>query len=248
MKKKSKTKPANGAANGATTPADPSDLGRLILGSLEDHGALKLHHLAETHAVDEDVVRKALAQLEKQERITFDYAAQTYALRGEEVAPESKPDATEAVPDQLVDSDGRITRYLDCALSKDEIDEIRVVREGQDEEIERLQAELDIKAKEVSSLRKQIESLHATGLEMSRRIRTGHEMRHVACEDRREKDAREGSSTLGQEIVVSYRLDTDEAYDWRPLSMAERQGKLWDDAPAPTPPKGENVFREATEA
>lgn len=138
----------------------------------------------------------------------------------------------------------RPTRYLECKLTKDQIDEIREARETEDAEIGKLQAELYSVNERVKSLKKRIDTIIEDGLEASAKVRSGVEMRSVECEDRREYDAREGSLTKGELVMVTYRLDTNEAIEWRSLTVHERQGKLWDEAPAKTPGVG-NEIRES---
>lgn len=123
------------------------------------------------------------------------------------------------------------TRYLKKFLTKSEIDALREGREAQDEAIEKLELELAAAKKQAQSLQKRIDTMIEDGLAASKRIRVGYEMDYVRCEERREVDTREDSPTKGKTIMVTYRLDTNEAIEWRSLRADERQGKLWDDAP-----------------
>lgn len=192
-----------------------------------------------------------LKELEAAGRISFDHEEQLYSLvesesEAEEAAAAegAEPDPSEASPD--ANHWGKPTRYLKHFLTAAEITLIREEREEEDREIETLRADLDTVSERAKSLKKRIEVLIEDGAEKSKRIRTGFEMRNVPCEERRQPDARVDSPTFGREIVVTYRLDTDEAIDWRELRADERQGRLFDQAPAATPANGVTELREAS--
>lgn len=136
------------------------------------------------------------------------------------------------------------TRYLSCQLSPEKIEALRLERESQDTEIEELQKECDQHFEEGRALKKKIDALYEEGLAKSKRIRNGAEMRDVPCEDRKEPDPREDSPTKGEVIRITYRLDTNEAIEWRPLTRADLQGQLFGDIAAPTPRDGGVVVRE----
>lgn len=137
------------------------------------------------------------------------------------------------------------TRYLECILTPAEIEAMRAQREEGDAEIDRLSLKLEGLKKEAKSVQSRIDILLEDGLQASRTIRTGVVMRDVPCEERREIDERSDSPTLGSLIVVTHRLDTDEAIDWRELRRDERQGHLFD-AAAPTPSNGVTQVREVS--
>lgn len=124
------------------------------------------------------------------------------------------------------------TRYLKHFFTEAEVLEMRMKREDLDAEIDKLQGELDTLAKRVKYLKSCIETNQIEGLELSRSIKTGSEMRDVVVEERKEIDLRAESLTKGRTMMVAYRTDTDEAIDWRELSYAERQGSLFDPAAA----------------
>lgn len=125
------------------------------------------------------------------------------------------------------------SRLLKHTFSKDEIDRFRSQREEKDVAIEALTTELDELKERCSKLKKQIDVLQDEGMTLSRRVRTGHEMRSVSTEDRKELDARDDSETKGQLVMVTYRLDTNEAVAWRELTSLEKQGELFPAAPTP---------------
>lgn len=137
------------------------------------------------------------------------------------------------------------TRYLECELTKAEIDALREEREAGDAQIDQLGRELAEVKEKAKSLQKRIDVLTEDGLTTSRKIRSGVEMRDVPCEERRELDERDDSPTKGTLVVVTYRLDTNEAIDWRELRPGERQGRLFEEAPAASPRNGGVEVREA---
>lgn len=190
-----------------------------------------------------------LKELEAAGRVRFDHEEQLYSLveassDDDDEAPPSSPDPSGASPD--AQHWGKPTRYLKHFLTAAEVTLIREEREQEDAEIEALKTELDSVAERAKSLKKRIEVLVEDGAEKSKRIRTGFEMRNVPCEERRGIDERADSPTLGREIVITYRLDTNEAIDWRELRGDERQGRLFDQAPAATPANGVTEYREAS--
>lgn len=127
------------------------------------------------------------------------------------------------------------TRYLRHTLTEAEREELRTEREEEDARIEQLTADLDSLKKQAKHVSNEIEILASKGLEKSKTIRLGWRMQDVPCEERRELDTREDSPTAGKLVMVTYRLDTQEPIDWRPLTYQERQGVLFDEAPASTP-------------
>lgn len=138
------------------------------------------------------------------------------------------------------------TRYLKHDFTREEVDAFREEREQHDVVIEDLEKDLEEAQDKVKSLKKRIETRQEDGMALSKKIRFGSEMRSVPCEERREIDTRLALPTTGTLIMVTYRLDTDQAVDWRKLSANERQGKLWDEAPAPSPANGSLEVREAS--
>lgn len=152
---------------------------------------------------------------------------------------EHDQDAAQAEADEVVSAmddagaadepdDFAPTRYLECTLTREEIDTIREGREDGDAEIDRLSSRLEGLKADAKSAQKRIDILLEDGLNASRKIRSGVEMRNVKCEERRELDPREDSPTRGQTIVITYRLDTKEPIDWRELRAGERQGRLFE--------------------
>ena len=118
-------------------------------------------------------------------------------------------------------------RYLSCPLTPDEIEALRTEREQEDAQIEELQADADAAQETLKKLKRQIETLQNDGMEKSKRIRTGYEMRYVPCQERRVVD-----DATGKTIVVTYRMDTQEELERRDLRGNELQGSLFagDDA------------------
>ncbi len=127
------------------------------------------------------------------------------------------------------------TRYIEHVLTEDEILSMREEREVHDETIDELQGELDKIKERAKHLQKRIDTESEDALAISRRIRAGSEFRDVECEERKEFDQRVDQPTFGKVVMVVYRLDTNEAIEWRELTKSERQGSLFDPA-APTPP------------
>lgn len=119
------------------------------------------------------------------------------------------------------------TRYLECELSADEVDSIRLERESDDEEIEKLLAEQGELEGRLKRLKKRIDGLEEEGREKSKRIRLGKVWRDVECEEREGTDEREDSPTKGTAGMVTVRLDTGETIDFRELFPSERQGRLF---------------------
>lgn len=166
-----------------------------------------------------------------------------------EVEPDEDPEAGEPndaeaparADDPGPDHLGTPTRYLRHTLTAAEREELRVEREEEDARIEQLTADLESLKKQAKHTANEIEILASKGLEKSRVIRLGWRMQDVPCEERRELDKREDSPTKDKLVMVTYRLDTFEAIDWRPLTYAERQGVLFDEAPAKTPSNGVEV-------
>jgi hypothetical protein len=124
------------------------------------------------------------------------------------------------------------TRYLKHFFTEAEVLEMRMKREDLDAEIDKLQGELDTLGKRVKYLKSCIDTNQIKGLELSRSIKSGSEMRDVIVEERKEIDSRPESPTRGKVVMVAYRTDTEEAIDWRELSYRERQGDLFDPAAA----------------
>lgn len=248
MAKKSK---ANGT-NGASAAAKKVDADSVVAVLREvcdcSHEDIAVHLGVAENAFGP--LSEVLKELEAAGRISFDHEEQLYSLVESESEAEAAAedvagtDPSEASPD--ANHWGKPTRYLKHFLTAAEITLIREEREDEDREIETLRADLDTVSERAKSLKKRIEVLIEDGAEKSKRIRTGFEMRNVPCEERRQPDPREDSPTFGREIVVTYRLDTDEAIDWRELRADERQGRLFDQAPAATPANGVTEFREAS--
>jgi vacuolar-type H+-ATPase subunit I/STV1 len=143
----------------------------------------------------------------------------------------------------VADGDGtmfRPTRYLKCPFTRDDVDAMRVGRERDDVVIEKLEQQVERLQGKVKKRKQRIDELEAKGRETSKKIRLGYEMRNVPCEERREIDTRPGARA-NHVVMVTYRLDTNEAIDWRELRFDERQGALFDPA-APTP--AQTVIRE----
>lgn len=166
----------------------------------------------------------------------------------EEDAPESEPaEAAKetAAPEAPKTYEYRPTRYLLHAFTPEEINGFRADREEKDRIIDDLEADLEGLQERVKGLKKRIDTLTDEGRLLSRRVREGSEYRNVPCEERKEPDPREGEPTFGQLMMVTYRLDTNEVIEVRELKGAERQGVLFDQAPAATPAVG-NEIREAT--
>lgn len=144
----------------------------------------------------------------------------------EEISPvEGSDDEDDSDED---DSDGESfdeppgrTRYLECELSKADIDEKRAQREGGDVIVEKLEAQLAGLQAEAKTIKTRIDGLLAEGKNLSKVIRSGKEFRNVPCEERRcEND--KGVAGIG-----TVRLDTFEQIEWRELSLSERQGRLF---------------------
>lgn len=137
----------------------------------------------------------------------------------------------------------RPTRYLMHIFTADEINAFRADREEKDRVIDELDRELETHQEKVRGLKKRIDELTDEGRALSRKVRDGSEYRNVACDERREPDPRPESPTHGQLMMVTRRIDTMEIVEVRELRGIERQGILFDEAPAKTPASG-NVTRE----
>jgi hypothetical protein len=127
------------------------------------------------------------------------------------------------------------TRNLEHIFTEAEVHEMRIAVEKHHEEADRLQKLIDDQAEKLKSLKRRYETAIEDALSTSRRIRQGSEWQDIACEERREADSRVDEPTYGKTMMVTYRLDTNEPIEWRELNFKERQGVLWNDAPAPTP-------------
>ena len=121
------------------------------------------------------------------------------------------------------------TQFLECALTEEEIHEKRLQRETEDAEIAVLNKEAEGLGSRLKSIKKRIDVLLEDGAKASKCIRDRAEWKDVPCEERREPDQRLESATYGQTMIVTYRLDTHEAIDWRSLTASERQGGLFAD-------------------
>jgi hypothetical protein len=155
---------------------------------------------------------------------------------GEATAADFEEGAQEGIAEGLKEIEARAaaevapyarTRYLECDLSADEIGTIRLERESDDEEIEKLLAEQGELEGRLKRLKKRIDGLEEEGREKSKRIRLGKVWRDVECEEREGADEREDSPTKGTAGMVTVRLDTGEMIDFRELRPSERQGRLF---------------------
>jgi uncharacterized coiled-coil protein SlyX len=136
------------------------------------------------------------------------------------------------------------TRQLKHFFTREEVDAFQAKRLEGDAEIDELNKQLGEQKEAVAKLKKRVDVLEDEGMKLSRRIRDKCEMRAVSVEERKEFDIREGSETKGQLMMVTYRLDTNEPFDWRELRGNERQEVLPYDAPAKTPLDGSTEVRD----
>jgi hypothetical protein len=135
------------------------------------------------------------------------------------------------------------TEYLLHAFTDAEVLQKRLQREELDVHIDQLVADQKVAASEAASLRKQIEAMSKAGREITRSIKSRGEMKYVPVEPRKETSPnlpqavvdKLGHPPAGELVMVTYRLDTNEAISWRALKPIEKQGQLFDDAPAATP-------------
>jgi hypothetical protein len=135
------------------------------------------------------------------------------------------------------------TEYLLHAFTDAEVLQKRLQREELDVHIDQLVADQKVAASEAASLRKQIEAMSKAGREITRSIKSRGEMKYVPCEPRKETSPnlpqavieKLGSPPADELVMVTYRLDTNEPISWRALKPIEKQGQLFDDAPAATP-------------
>lgn len=171
---------------------------------------------------------------------------------GEEDEAESAPEPDhgeddepeEAAPlEPLKTYEYRPTRYLLHVFTPEEINSFRADGEEKDRVYDELDALLDGHKEAARALTKRMDLLHAERRALSKKVRDGSEYKNVPCEERKEIDGREAEPTFGQLMMFTYRLDTNEVIEVRELKGAERQGILFQDAPAKTPASG-NEFRE----
>lgn len=160
---------------------------------------------------------------------------------------DDEPDAADA-DDQEDDDAPPGTEYLLHAFTDAEVLQKRLQRESLDEQIDQLVADQKVAASEAASLRKQIEAMSKAGREITRSIKSRGEMKYVHCEPRKERSPnlpqavveKLGLPPAGEMVLVTYRLDTQEAISWRALKPIEKQGQLFGDA-APTKSQGVEV-------
>ncbi len=210
-------------------------------------------------AYDEHPVKaiaSALAELVVEGRVEEDREEGTFAALPVVAQPDEDqedPDDAQAAGelaakvalDDAEDEPGKLTRPLRHDLTREDIDTLQAQRLAQDVTIEELQTQHEAVKATAAALKKRIDALQDSGMQLSKKIRTGFETRNVPIEHRREVDPREDSLTEGQRIMITYRLDTEQAIGWRQLTKDERQGILPFEA-APTPAKGApNVVRDA---
>lgn len=135
-----------------------------------------------------------------------------------------------------------LTRYLECVLTHDDIQDMRSRREILDAEGDALEDRIEAADKALKAQKKSLEVLRERSLTFARTIRDGHEMRDVECyEQRTDSDAaltwdpkHDGVYPTGpaRQIVVTIRRDTGDAVEWRELRANERQGALFDEVRA----------------
>jgi hypothetical protein len=141
------------------------------------------------------------------------------------------------------------TEYLLHAFTDAEVLQKRLQREALDQQIDQLVADQKVAASEAASLRKQIDAMSKAGREITRSIKSGGEMKYVPCEPRKETSPnlpqavvdKLGHPPAGELVMVTYRLDTNEAISWRALKPIEKQGQLFGDTAAPTKSNGVEV-------
>ncbi len=240
---------------------EPGPLSAAAEKRVEEHKAKILELDADTYTVrelancldldltkgDNEVeLRVAARRLVIDGRALEDRSAGAFELLPIADQPDEDPDAgepndAEAPADQDDEPNhfGSPTRYLRHTLTEAEREQLRTEREEEDARIEQLTADLESLKKQAKHVSNEIDILAAKGLEKSKVVRLGWRMQDVPCEERRELDGREDSPTAGQLQMVTYRLDTGEAIEWRPLTYNERQGVLFTEAPAKTPAGGE---------
>ena len=137
---------------------------------------------------------------------------------GEE--PDDEDDASD--DDDASDNDEpKRTRYLKCELTIADREEKRERREELDQQVEDLDGKIETAEREVKSLKKRRDGLESEGKALSKCIRDGYESRNVPCEER------SCPNEAGTPGIATVRLDTLERIEWRELTVAERQGRLF---------------------
>ena len=149
-------------------------------------------------------------------------------------APILRPEELEGLP--------VATRYLRHVLTDVERHERRCEREQIDARGDTIEAELEGLKKQVKQREKALDVEREQSLAISRVLRAGVEYRDVDCAEVRVPsdiivdwelpDDREHPTGALREIAITVRIDTRRAVDWRELRADERQGTLFDDAPA----------------
>jgi hypothetical protein len=151
-------------------------------------------------------------------------------VKPEEISPVEGSDDDNDDNDDNDDSDDepeevhsheKRTRYLKCELTIADREEKRDRREDIDQQVEDLEGKIATAESEVKALKKRRDGLESEGRALSKCIRDGYENRNVPCEER------SAPNEHGTPGVATVRLDTLERIEWRELTAAERQGRLF---------------------
>ena len=110
---------------------------------------------------------------------------------------------------------------LKCELTIADREEKRERREEIDQQVEDLESKIATAEGEVKALKKRRDGLESEGKGLSKCIRDGYENRNVPCEER------SCPNEAGTPGIATVRLDTLERIEWRELTVAERQGRLF---------------------